>query len=202
MSYLISRSRSVLFSNEAREIGFKLANILISHGDYAFLGMTFVDDTWKKRIRIEVQPQRVPSSILALYDPRRDSIYLKSETIFTREKGCAVFIHECTHALVDLQGQRTGNLEEEAAATIAEAWYLLSAIDRMGLKLSESLFNNEFELLTETVIKIASALRKRGKSSLAVVTPDELTDLKDEMRYVYGYRNKYNRNNGIHGMVG
>ena len=123
---LESDIRKLLRSNEVRSINFRLEGALVSGAGFHELANCFTDRPNGRRIRISVNPAHLWPTSLAAYDSRNDRLHVRGGDVLATPGGCALVVHECTHAQTDMRARPLAVRPDEAMARIAMAWYLLA----------------------------------------------------------------------------
>lgn len=184
--------QSLLRSNEVRQISFSMRGIRVTGWGYHEVSNHISDQMIPNRIRITVRPELVSPNAEAEYDPVDDKIHLRSANVLTTYNGRSGVVHECTHAQLDMRATSTPIRNEESAAFIAQAWYLLAC------RLDTSFIDQ----MTSTEIRqIAESLRTRSNGMFGA--PVELTadEINTARRVIgsFGYGNGHYTSNGIRG---
>jgi hypothetical protein len=122
---LESDIRKLLRSDEVKSINFRLEGALVSGAGFHELANCFTDRPNGRRIRLSVNPAHLWPRSLAAYDSRHDRLHVRADVLLT-PGGCALVVHECTHAQTDMRGRPVAVRPDEAMARIAMAWYLLA----------------------------------------------------------------------------
>lgn len=185
--------QNLLRSNAVKEINFRFASLNVSGHGYWELSNCFADHPIRHRIRVTIRPQIVGPNAIAMYSPADDKLNLRSPDALASAEGRATVVHECTHAQMDLRGQRTRIRSEEGAAFIAEAWYLLAS----GEQPADPGFG-----LTADLIAIASDLRTRAiraRGAQVAMTSTQVNTARRSMARDYGYGSGVYRSDGIRG---
>lgn len=185
--------QALLRSPQVQEINFTMRGIRVTGAGFAELSTCFSDHTIRHRIRVTVRQELVGPHALAAYHPDTDRICLRSNAVLQTAIGRSHVIHECTHAQLDLRRLSTPIRSEEAAAFIAETWYLLaSGVSEADI--DQSVGSNIRTITTE--------LRTRAQATGGVV---EVSAAQiNEARFVMaGFRvsSGHYRSDGIRGHV-
>jgi hypothetical protein len=127
---LRERIANLLLSAPCQRIRFTIGGYDITPGAYAVIGMSIGTATAsfphaRERRPINVQVSRLRWDVTAKYNPRANTIVVQMADYGTTPLQRVVLVHECTHAIFDLNRVRLDALTEEAACNIAGAMYLL-----------------------------------------------------------------------------
>ena len=184
--------QSLLRSPQVNEINFNMRGILVTGQGYLELSNCFSDQAIRHRIRVTVRPELVSPGAVAEYLPGPDKICLRSNMVFQIPVWRSDIVHECTHAQIDLRAVATPIQNEEGAAFIAQAWYMLASnVDQAWID----------QIVTTEIREIATDLRAQ---SLLPGGPVQVSQNQIEvarrMMLQFGYRSGHYTSNGIRGL--
>jgi hypothetical protein len=184
--------QALLRSNEVKQIAFTMRGIRVTGWGFQELSNRFSDRSIPRRIRVTVRPELVSPTAEAEYVPDTDKILLRSANVLDTVTGRASVVHECTHAQLDMRGVSTPLRSEEAAAFIAEAWYLLAC------RVSTAIIDNH---VSAEIRQIAQSLRERSNRVIGApveMTSDEINTARRVMGR-FGYGSGHYTSDGIRG---
>ena len=160
--------------------------------DYSLLRYTINPDDYRYDLYKAIQRDDIEiriedgsgGSARASYDFGYDSFELPQDFSITRWRDQAFFIHECTHAIIDIKniGDHSAH-EDEAVAYVAEALFLES------LK-KDALSGHSIRTMAH---KIAKDMLKTGKKKVADTDAEKLVN-EVSMEEDYSTRVVYNSN--------
>jgi hypothetical protein len=181
----------LLRSAEVQEINFSMRGILVSGQGYMELSNCFSDRPMRHRIRVTIRPELVSHSAEAEYRPDTDKILLRSANSLQTPVSRAAVVHECTHAQCDLRARSTPIQNEEGAAFIAEAWYLLAS------NVSEADIDNALGQEIRTIAADLRAQRRPGAGPIEL-SADQINTVRRVMLQ-FGYAGGHYTSDGIRG---
>lgn len=192
---LTQRIKQLLVGDRVQEINFDFGSVLVHAYHFREIAKLFVTDLHTKGIHVVVNPTLILTESDpdhprdAFYYSEYDSLYFKSTDVLNDEDGQALAVHECVHAVCDYRRRSTAIRSEEAAAMLAQVWFLLSSDDVV-------VFDDFYGPLWE----IAGRLRNRWmKTRLPVpLTASEINAARLHAAK-QGYENGHYSHNGILG---
>ena len=168
-SALRARLILLLASLSVQKINFRLGPYHISGwGFHMVIGLLRTIS-----ISVVIDPDAVAIGAEAFYSHREDKFVFRNSKYGASLEEKGVLLHESVHALIDSRGHK--KVEDEAAAHVAEALYILNSKDYT---------RKEVDNLFEVAIDIAAKI-KRSRDAVPVVSQDDLDDLILDIRRQY-----------------
>jgi hypothetical protein len=187
--------QALLRSPQVQEINFNMRGIRVTGAGFRMLASHFSDNPIPQRIRVTIDPHRLPSHTLAGYFPAEDRIVVRSNMVLSTLFGRQVVIHECTHAQIDHRGRSTAIRSEEGAACIAGAWYMIAAGASEGTIDAAFGHRSSIRLLTNLIRR-----RSLAAGGIVDVTASEINTVRRFTRRFYPNRH-YTDADGIGGHI-
>lgn len=185
----VNKIADLLISEEVKKINLVLDHVVVSTCRYQVVASAIRQG----RIDVVYNKQTLDQDgAVAMYLGDKNVLILPELRIFSNAAGLGWIVHECTHASLDAQKQRTSAILEEAAAFMAQIWYQIErgtwndsdASSPGGRKLAE----------------IARAVRSgpRNSGGFAVATDRHIAEAWTAVNGMSAYRGlQYYTNNGI-----
>jgi hypothetical protein len=153
--------QALLRSPEVQEINFDMRGLLVTGRGFTELATCFSDTPISHRIRVTVRSGLVSATSAASFNSTTDTIHLRSPDVMHTIEGRRTIVHECTHAQTNLRGRGTSIRSEEAAAFIAQSWYLLAC----------GVSDSEINRLTQSdILTIATDLRTQAQAGGGIIS--------------------------------
>ena len=134
---LRGRIAQLLRSRECQGINFEMAGTRVTGRLYGRVASHVLDTSWPYKIRITTNPAHLPISrttgrrVAGMYTMRptsgggENTLLLRGDDFLARDEDRATVVHECAHIIYDVLRVPCVGMDMEAAAYLAETWYLI-----------------------------------------------------------------------------
>jgi hypothetical protein len=118
---LAHRLANLLLSWDVQSISFTFGSVVVMPDGFRAVANALVAGD----IGISTDPTKLRPGEHARYEyDRLNLLMFRTDNILDTKFGRAVAVHECKHVISDIKGKNVARRSEEAAAFLAESWYL------------------------------------------------------------------------------
>ncbi len=174
---------NLLLAPEVQNINFRLGHVHVFPSHFRAVADGLRDGTLSVAFAAE---RLAKEDSDAEYHSGENTFFFRSDTILEKLSGRSTAVHEASHACADFRNRNTAIRQEEGAAFMCEAWYLLN----LGIDPEVSLLPDEVVAVTKDMYA-----RRQGNSPVNA-SGSEINAVRRAMAKLK-YENGFYNNSGF-----